>query len=101
MLRWAASSPEYDWHRRRGYTSFDAVLAPSKFAGRLERARKWELLGSATGRPVETVGEFHKMAECDQQDLVRWPEAQRQGWVRLVDEGWPGSAAMLELEGAI
>ena len=101
VLRWAALSPDYDWHRRRRMTTFDTVLKPTKFAGRLERARAWQARGSAAGAPVETVGEFHKLAEEDKEDLCAWPQARQQDWVSLVENGWPGTAAMLEIEGPL
>jgi hypothetical protein len=98
VLRWAAISPDYDWHRRRRMTAFNTVLAPAKFAGRLERARAWALRGAAAGAPIETVGEFHKLADEDKEDLCSWPQAKQQDWVSLVESGWPGAAAMLEVE---
>lgn len=101
VLRWAHLSPDYDWHRRRRMTTFDTVLKPTKFAGRLERARAWTACGSAAGAPVETVGEFHKLADEDKEDLCAWPQARQQDWVSLVENGWPGTAAMLEIEGPL
>jgi hypothetical protein len=98
VLRWAALAPDYDWHRRRGLTTFDAVLSSSKFAARLEKARRWQVTGAAVGSPVETLSEFHQLTDEDKEELSSWGAQLQQDWAELVDAGWSGPSAMLELE---
>jgi len=98
VLRWASLSPDYDWHRRRGLTTFDAVLSPGKFAARLEKSRNWQLQGETPGGSIETISEFHQLTDEDKEELAGWSTQAQQDWVELVDSGWSGPSAMLELE---